>query len=68
VAAVTEGCSGAELANVVNEAALLAAREQRDEVGWRPEAGRRGVWVAARVVRAEMGWPTGHKPWALQSL
>ncbi|GLC60747.1 hypothetical protein PLESTB_001666400 [Pleodorina starrii] len=35
VAAVTEGFSGAELANVVNEAALLAARESREEVGLR---------------------------------
>ncbi|KAG2432568.1 hypothetical protein HXX76_008912 [Chlamydomonas incerta] len=35
VAAATEGFSGAELANVVNEATLLAARESRDSVGLR---------------------------------
>lgn len=35
VAAATEGFSGAELANVVNEATLLAARDSRDEVGLR---------------------------------
>lgn len=35
VAAATEGCSGAELANVVAEATLLAAREQREAVGLR---------------------------------
>ncbi|EFJ51432.1 hypothetical protein VOLCADRAFT_87717 [Volvox carteri f. nagariensis] len=35
VAAVTEGFSGAELANVVNEASLLAARDSREAVGLR---------------------------------
>ncbi|GIL92433.1 hypothetical protein Vretifemale_19999, partial [Volvox reticuliferus] len=35
LAAVTEGFSGAELANVVNEASMLAARDSREEVGLR---------------------------------
>eukprot|EP00929_Paragymnodinium_shiwhaense_P055492 TRINITY_DN27798_c0_g1_i2.p1 TRINITY_DN27798_c0_g1~~TRINITY_DN27798_c0_g1_i2.p1 ORF type:complete len:441 (-),score=98.67 TRINITY_DN27798_c0_g1_i2:93-1415(-) len=32
VADMTEGCSGAELANVINEAALLAVRDESDSV------------------------------------
>src|SRR5437867_13231075 len=33
VAALTPGFAGAELANVINEAALLAARRRKDAVG-----------------------------------
>ena len=33
-AAMTPGFAGADLANIVNEAALLAARRGKDTVGW----------------------------------
>jgi cell division protease FtsH len=58
VAAQSDGCSGAELANIVNEAALLAVRDNSPHIAARHFAGACRKAAAAKAATLQW-WPGG---------
>mmetsp|Transcript_1145 Transcript_1145/g.3451 ORF Transcript_1145/g.3451 Transcript_1145/m.3451 type:complete len:677 (-) Transcript_1145:1016-3046(-) len=71
VARVTRGFSGAELANVVNEAALLAGRAGKDTIGLQElldgvQRTKYGVNGGSSALMMGMGWQRKLQDWMLQ--